>query len=57
MTNIYAHQHGLVGDFRTELHSPEITAELGIHLADDVKEDAVVVLSNRAVCNELGDDR
>lgn len=47
----------MLGYFRTERHSPEIAAKLGVHLADDVKENPVIVLGDGAVGNELRDNR
>lgn len=40
----------------SEVHSPEVTAELGIDLADDVQIDTVVVSVDGLACDELGDD-
>lgn len=53
VTHINTHKHGAVGDFLTELHAPEITTEFGVHLTDDVKENAVIVLLNRTVSHKL----
>jgi hypothetical protein len=39
------------------LHAPEITTKFGVHLTDDVKENAVIVLLDSAVSNELRNDR
>jgi hypothetical protein len=56
MTYIDTYKHSCLGDFRTETHTPEITANFGIHLTDDVHENSVVVLCNSSVCNELRND-
>ena len=57
MANVDAHQHGLLGNLIAEGHAPEVAAKLGVHLADDVQEDSVVVLGNSPVGHELRDDR
>lgn len=57
VADINADQHGLVRDLLAELHAPEITAELGVHLTDDVEEDTVIVALDGAVGDELRDDR
>ena len=49
MTDVNTNQHGLVGNFWSELHTPQVTAELGVHLTDNVQENAVVVLLDGAV--------
>ena len=56
MADINADEHGLLRDLVAEGHTPEIATEFGIHLADDVEEDSVVILGNCAVRNELRDD-
>ena len=56
MTNVDSDEHGLLANFLTERHSPEVTAKLGIHLANDVQEDPVIVLLDGAVGHELGND-
>jgi len=56
VADVNAHKHGLLGDLRAEGHTPEVTTEFGIHLADDVEEDSVIILGNRAVGDELRDD-
>ena len=53
MTDINTYKHSLLRDLITERHTPEVTTEFGIHLADDVEEDSVVVLGNSAVSYEL----
>ena len=57
VAHINTNEHGLLGYFRTERHSPEIAAKLGVHLADDVEENPVIVLGDGAVGNELRDNR
>ena len=57
MANVDAHEHGLLGNLVAERHAPQVTTELGVHLADDVQEYAVVVLGNGPVCHELRYDR
>jgi len=57
VTDIDTDKHGAVRDFLTELHAPEITTEFSVHLTDDVKENAVVVLLNSTVSDKLGNDR
>lgn len=57
MADINADKHGLVGYFFTELHAPEITTELSVHLPNDIQEDTVVILSNSSVRHELRYDR
>jgi len=56
VANVDTHKHGLVGDFWSELHAPEITTEFGVHLTDDVQEDAIIVLLNGAIGNKLRDN-
>ena len=56
MAHVNTGKHRLVGNFWSELHTPQVTAELGVHLADDVQEDAVVVLLDGAVSHELGNN-
>lgn len=53
MANINAHKHGGVRNFRTELHTPEITAKFGVHLTNNIKENTVIVLLNCAVSHKL----
>jgi hypothetical protein len=57
MTDVNAHKHSLFRNFRTKLHSPKITSEFSIHLSNDIQENSVVILSDCAVCNKLGDYR
>lgn len=38
------------------MHAPQVTTKLGVHLADNVEEYAVVVFSDCAVGYELGYD-
>lgn len=53
MTYINTYKHSFIGDFRTETHTPKIAANFGVHLTDDVHENAVVVFGDRSVCNKL----
>lgn len=53
MADINADEHGLVRDLRPKLHSPQVTAKLSVHLTDDVEENTVVILGNRAIGDEL----
>jgi len=53
MADINTNEHGLVGDLRSEGHAPQVTTDLGIHLSDDVHENAVVVLGDSAVSHKL----
>jgi len=53
VANVDSNQHGLVRDLRAELHTPKIATKFSVHLADDVQEDSVIVLSDSAVGNEL----
>jgi len=53
VAHINTHKHGLFGNFWPELHAPQVTAEFGVHLADDVEEDPVIVLLNGAVSHKL----
>ena len=57
MANVDADEHGLLGNLVAEGHAPEVTTKLGVHLADDVQEYAVVVLGNGPVGHKLRDDR
>lgn len=57
MAHIDTHEHSSLGDLRAEAHTPQVTTDLGIHLADDVHEDTVIVLGDGSVGNELRDDR
>ena len=43
VANVDTYEHGLVGDLRAEVHSPEIASQFGIDLSHDVEIDAVVV--------------
>lgn len=56
MTHINAHEHGLLRNLAAERHAPEVTAELSVHLPDDVEEDTVVVLGDGAIGDELRDN-
>lgn len=56
VANVDSDKHGLVRDFRTEVEAPEISAELGVDLSEDVDVDPVVVLLNGLARNKLGDD-
>jgi len=56
VAHIDTYKHGLFGNLGAELHAPQVTAELGVHLANDVEEDAIVVLGDGAVGHELRDD-
>jgi hypothetical protein len=56
VANIDTYKHGLGGNFRSEVHSPEITAEFGIDLTDDVQIDTIVVSVDGLAGHELGDD-
>ena len=56
MAHIDTDQHGLGRNLISEGHAPEVTAELGVHLTDDVQEDTVIILGNSAVSHELRDD-
>jgi hypothetical protein len=56
MTDINADKHGGVRNFWAELHTPQISAKLGVHLTNNVKENTVIVLLNGAVSDELRND-
>ena len=56
MADINADKHSLLRNLITKGHAPEVTAEFGIHLADDIEEDSVIILGNSAVGHELRDD-
>lgn len=56
VANINTDEHGLVGDFWAEVHSPEITAELGIDLSDNVQIDSVVISVDSLACHKLRDN-
>ena len=56
VANVDTDKHGLVGDLSSEVHSPEITAELGIDLSHDVQVDAIVVAVDGLGSHELRDD-
>lgn len=53
MTDINAHEHGLLGYFFAEGQSPQVSSHLGIDLSHDVHEDLVVVLHDGSVLHEL----
>ena len=53
VTNVDTNKHGLVGDLRAEVHSPEVTTELGVDLSHDVQIDAVVIAVDCFGCYEL----
>lgn len=56
VTYINTNKHGLGRDFFAEVHAPQVTSNLSIHLANDVEEDTVVILDDGTVGNKLGDD-
>jgi len=53
VTYINTDEHGLLRDLFTEGHAPKISSKLGIHLTNDVEENAIIVLGNSAVCHKL----
>lgn len=56
MANVDTNEHGLVGDLGAEVHSPEITSELGVDLSHDVQVDTIVVTVDGLGSDELRDD-
>jgi len=40
-----------------ETHAPEIASNFGVHLTNNIHENSIVVLGDRAVGYKLGDDR
>lgn len=56
VANIDTNKHGLVGDLSSEVHSPEITSELGIDLSHNVQVDAIVVTVDGLGSDELRDN-
>ena len=56
VANVDSDKHGLRGDFGTEVEAPEVSAELGVDLSEDVDVDPVVVLLDGLARNKLGDD-
>jgi hypothetical protein len=56
VANIDTNKHGLVGDLSSEVHSPEITTELGIDLSHNVQVDAIVVTVDGLGSDELRDN-
>ena len=56
MANIDANEHSLLRNFIAEGHAPEVTSEFRVHLANNVKEDSVIVLHDGAIGDELRDD-
>ena len=50
-------EHGLSRDLSAKVEAPEVTAELGVDLPEDVDVDPVVVLLDGLARDELGDDR
>jgi len=57
VANIDTNKHGLVGNFLTKVHSPEITSKLSIDLSDNVEVDAVIISHDSFACDKLRDDR
>lgn len=57
VADVEAYQHGLWLDLVAELHSPEISAPLCVHLSDNIGENAVVLLFDCAVGDKLGETR
>lgn len=56
VAHIDAHEHGGLRDLRAKAHTPEVTTDLGVHLTNNIHEDAVIVLRDRAIRHELRDD-
>jgi len=56
VANVDTNEHGLVGDLSAEVHSPEITTELGVDLSHDVQVDTIVVTVDGLGSDELRDD-
>eukprot|EP00351_Strombidinopsis_sp_SopsisLIS2011_P003794 CAMPEP_0116873660 /NCGR_PEP_ID=MMETSP0463-20121206/4889_1 /TAXON_ID=181622 /ORGANISM="Strombidinopsis sp, Strain SopsisLIS2011" /LENGTH=178 /DNA_ID=CAMNT_0004516061 /DNA_START=508 /DNA_END=1041 /DNA_ORIENTATION=+ len=55
VTDINAYKHSFGGDLLAKVHAPKVTTDFGVHLTDNVEEDAVIVLHNGAVGNKLRD--
>ena len=53
MANVNTNQHGFLGNFSSEVHSPEVTTEFGVDLSEDVHVDSIVVLVDDLSLNEL----
>lgn len=56
VANINTNEHGLVGDFLTKVHAPQVTTELGVDLSDNVQIDTVIVSVDRLAGDELRDN-
>jgi hypothetical protein len=56
VANVDTNEHGLVGNLGAEVHSPEITTELGVDLSHDVQVDTIVVTVDGLGSDELRDD-
>ena len=53
VANVNTYKHSFAGDLCAEVHSPEITAELGIDLSHNVQIDAIIVAVDSLCRNEL----
>lgn len=56
VAHVDTHQHGFLGDFVSEVESPEISAEFGIDLSEDVDVNTVIILLDGLGGHELGND-
>lgn len=56
VADIDTNKHGFGRDFFAEVHSPKVTAELGVDLSDNVKIDAVVISVDSFAGNKLRDN-
>ena len=57
VANIDTNKHSLIGDFRSKVHAPEVTAEFGVDLSDYVEIDPIVISVNSLASNKLRDNR
>ncbi len=53
VADINTNEHSFLGDLFAEAHSPEVTAELGVDLSNDVHVDSVVVSVDSLAGHEL----
>lgn len=57
MADINSNQHGFLGNFRSEVHSPEISTKFGIDLSKDVHVDSIVVFVDDLSLDKLRNHR
>ena len=56
VAHINSDKHSVFGNFRAEVHAPEITTELSVYLPQNVHVDTIIVFLNSSTMNKLGDN-